>query len=145
MEKFPSQVPKKKNSLEDRDKSAGVYRMSPDAVDEPPKTEKSLSYKDAKGILESIGQKLAAGGSRDDIEGGFDISSLARGMDRPGIEGIDEAIKYLDTVIRSKSLLLSKETLRDPAIKNQLEQQKAAREALLAERGKRLEKINQPK
>ncbi len=140
--------PKKRNTPENRDKQADVYRMAPTAA-QPEKmqntSEKPLSYKDAKGILEKIGEELAAGGSRSDIEAGFDIGSLARGMDRPGIEGIDEAIKYLDTVIRSKSLLLSADTLRDPVINNQLEQQKAAREALFAERTKRLQKVNLPK
>ena len=76
-----------------------------------------------------------------DERGALSVDEIIRGMDRPGqtgLEGIDEALKYIEGVLQTKVNLEKQLT---PEMRNQWKEQRAVRDALYSEKQKRIEEL----
>jgi len=104
---------------------------------------KPLSFDDARSAISGYAKNLAESGTLDDRKGAAMIESIVAGMNRPGqtgIDGIEEVLKYVEGVLQTKS---TSERQVTPQMKKEWDEQRAVRDALLAEKQKRMDKMKQ--
>lgn len=94
-----------------------------------------MTFVEAKGAINGYAKSLADLGTKEDKRDAFGIESIVRGTERPGVEGIDDALKYIEGVLKSKASL--KKAI--PEVKQQWDEQRAVRDALFAEKQRRVE------
>lgn len=102
-----------------------------------------FGFNEAKAAINGYAKNLESLGTQQDVRGAMEIDSMLRGMDRPGqagIDGIDDSLKYIEGLLQTKTHLEQQMT---PAMKKQWEEQRAVRDALVAEKGKRTEQMKQ--
>ncbi len=107
--------------------------------------EKPLDYNGAKSVIDSIASQLGSSGVKDDIEGALIIGGIVRATEAPGakgIEGIDQAIEYLEQTMKTQNSILGNLSpeLRNEVL-NQIKAKRAARDALYIEKQKRVEEL----
>ena len=93
-----------------------------------------LSFSEAKDTINGYAKSLAESGTKEDKKSAFGIESIVRGMDRPGIDGIDQALQYIEGVLQTKAKLGARVT---PEMEIQWQEQRAIRDALYIEKERR--------
>lgn len=101
---------------------------------------KPLTFDEAKDAINGYAKRLAESGELEDKKDAALIESIVSGMNRPGMDGMDEALEYIEGVLQTKSNL---EQHMHPQMKKDWEEQRAVRDALFAEKQKRMEKLKQ--
>ncbi|GEM_PF-6390864 len=96
-----------------------------------------LNFTEAKDTINGYAKSLAESGTREDKKSALAIESIVLGTDRPGIEGVDEALKYIEGVLQTKAKSERKMT---PEMKKEWGEQRAVRDALFLEKQRRIEK-----
>ena len=102
-----------------------------------------LTFQEAESVIDTYARNLAESGDSEDKRSALQIESIVSGMDRPGrvgIDGIDEALRYIEGVLQTK---VKFEQHMNPALKKQWEEQRAVRDALFVEKKKRFERLEQ--
>lgn len=99
-----------------------------------------LNFKEAKGAINGYAKSLAESGTREDKKSALAIESIVLGADMPGIEGVDETLKYIEGVLQTKAKSERKMT---PEMKKEWDEQRAVRDALFTEKQRRIEKLQE--
>jgi len=99
-----------------------------------------LSFSEAKRTINGYAKLLAESNTREDKKSALIIESIVLSTDRPGIEGVDEALKYIEGVLQTKA---KSERNLTPEIKKEWDEQRAVRDALFAEKQRRIEKTQE--
>ncbi|MBU3895966.1 hypothetical protein KKG36_01475 [Patescibacteria group bacterium] len=94
-----------------------------------------LSFSEAKGAIIGYAKALSESGKRGDKRSALAIENIVLGADRPEVEGVDDALKYIEGVLQTKARLGKRMT---PEMKNQWDEQRAVRDALFAEKQRRI-------
>lgn len=117
-------------------------------LDQEKRGEKPMSLADAQkamsGYARGFEEAKVPGGPEPDPKGAAAIDSIVGGTSRPGIEGIDEALKYIESTLQSKANVadFTKKGTEKEFVKD-LQEKRAIRDALYEEKQKRVEQMKQ--
>ncbi len=99
-----------------------------------------LSFGEAKGTINRWGEQLIDSGDKINRKIGLEIGDIALGADRPGTEGLDDALKYVEGTLFTR---VSENPKINPEIKKDLEEKRAVRDALFLEKQRRIERLEE--
>ena len=99
---------------------------------------KSMNLAGATEIIQSYADRLAESRDLEDRRGAIEIESILGGLNRPGTEGLDETLKYVESLLESRA---SSNIKRTPEIIKDWQERRDVRDVLFEEKKRRLKKI----
>ena len=94
-----------------------------------------LSFAEAKDTINRYAKLMSESGGKKWEKEALLIKSVVSGADRPGVEGVNKALEYIEGVLRMKTIISQPSS----EIKKEWEEQRAVRDALFAEKQRRIE------
>ena len=101
-----------------------------------------LSFGKARDTITGWAEQLIKSGDKKDVKSGIEVGSLALGADRPGTEGLEDALKYVEGVLYTRA---SNNPRPNAEVKKSWEENRAVRDAIFLEKQKRTEKMEEQK